>query len=68
MKGGEWTVQDDWTTIEGGGELVCMYNAATVMFHLGSYLMTGDEKIRVTIECDPEAGRFTVKREVLNQR
>lgn len=50
----------------GSGTLDCLDHAAAVMLHLGAMLSAGDEKLRITIERDPEAGRFTVKREVLS--
>ena len=56
----------EWPNIEGTGTLECLDHAAVVMFHLGSMLMASDKKIRVTIECDPETGRFEIKREEIN--
>lgn len=50
----------------GSGTLDCLDHAAAVMLHLGAMLSAGGEKLRITIERDPEAGRFTVKREVLS--
>lgn len=47
------------------GEKEILDRAAAVMFHLGSMLMTKDKKIRVTIECDPEARRYEITREEL---
>ena len=51
--------------IEASGKLECLNHAAAVMLHLGNMLMS-NEKIRITIERDPEAGVFTMKREVLS--
>lgn len=53
------------TLVEGTGTMECMNHAANVMLHLGNLLLLGQEKFRVTIERDPETGRFTIKREVL---
>ena len=58
---------DGWLTdVQGGGKLYALECAAAVMMHLGNYLLSGSKKIRVTIECDPETGRFTIKREVIS--
>lgn len=58
---------DGWlTAVQGGGKLFALECAAGVMMHLGNYLLPSSKKIRVTIECDPETGRFTVKREVIS--
>ncbi len=35
------------------------------MLHLGSFLSVSDEKVQVTIERDPEAGKYTMKREII---
>jgi hypothetical protein len=51
------------TSAVGGGRLECMDYAVAIMFHLGNALFVSDDKIRVTIERDPEAGKFTIKRE-----
>lgn len=48
--------------MEFDGKQECMDHAAAVMLHLGNMLLCG-KKFRVTIECDPETGRFSVKRE-----
>lgn len=58
-------MMDGQISIEGSGTLECMDHAAAVMLHLGNLLSSSDEKIRVTIERDPEAGRFAVKREII---
>ncbi len=52
--------------MEANGTLECMDYAAAVMFCLGDFLFVSDEKIRVTIERDPETRRFTIKRKVLS--
>lgn len=56
----------EWTNAEAAGTLDCLDHAAAVMLHLGSLLMACDQKIRVTIERDPETGRFEVEREVIS--
>lgn len=56
----------EWPNLQWDGTLECMDYAAAIMFELGNYLMVSDKKVRVTIERDPEAGRFWVKREELN--
>lgn len=53
-------------TQTASGTLESLDHAAAVMFHLGNMLMASDEKIRVTIERDPETGRFEVEREVIS--
>lgn len=57
--------QGNRVAIQGRGSMECMNHAAAMMLHLGNLLSASDEKIRVTIECDPETGKFTVKREVI---
>lgn len=59
---------DGWPTdgIRGGGDLYALECAAAVMMHLGNYLLTGSKKIRVTVECDPKAGKFKFDREVIS--
>jgi len=52
-------------SVVGGGRLECMDYAAMIMFNLGNALFASDDKIRVTIERDPEAGKFTIKRETI---
>jgi hypothetical protein len=56
----KWPPVVDWS-----GDLGCMDYAAAIMFHLGNVLLPDDEKVRVTIERDPETERFTIKREVI---
>ena len=58
--------QGEWPSPQVKGTLECVNYAAAVMFELGNMLMPSDKKIRVTIECDPGTGRFTVKREEIN--
>lgn len=55
--------EGEWPNLKWEGKLECMDYAAAIMFELGNYLMTSDKKVRVTIERDPEKGRFCVKRE-----
>lgn len=50
---------------EAFGNADCLAHAGAVMFHLGNLLFT-DKKFRVTIECDPETGRFQICREFLS--
>jgi len=50
--------------MRGVGSLIGLDYAAAVMLHLGDMLMASDERIRVTIERNPETEKFTVKREV----
>lgn len=52
--------------IDASGTLDCMDKAAAMILHLGNLLSASDEKVRVTIERDPEAGRFTIKREIFS--
>ncbi len=56
----KWPPVVDWS-----GNLGCMDYAVAIMFHLGNVLLPDDEKVRVTIERDPEAGKFTIKRETI---
>ena len=56
----------EWPNPQWKGRRECLARAAAVMFHLGNYLMACDKRIRVTIECDPETGRFEIKREGIN--
>ena len=58
--------KDERMDTEGFGTLECMDHAAAVMLHLGNMLAASNEKIRVTIERDPETGRFSVKRETIS--
>lgn len=51
--------------VHGGGDLFALQYAAAVMLHLGDYLLPGGKKFRVTIECDPEIGKFTFSRETI---
>ncbi len=44
------------------GDTNCLAHAGAVMLHLGNLLLT-DKKFRITIECDPETGRFEIFRE-----
>lgn len=60
--------KDKQMNTEGSGTLECMDHAAAVMLYLGSQLAASDEKVRVTIERDPETKRFVVKREVVPYR
>lgn len=57
-------LQNDQKSIEASAKLECLDHAAAVMLHLGD-MLTSNEKIRVTIERDPETERFTMKREVI---
>jgi hypothetical protein len=52
--------------MEASGTLDCLDHAAAVMLHLGDLLSTNCKKIRVTIERDPEIGRFSMKREIIS--
>ena len=45
------------------GNLHYMEVGAAMMFELGKVLWAGERKYRVTIECDPETGKFEAKRE-----
>lgn len=45
------------------GKLRYMEYGAVMLFELGKILWPGEKKFRVTIECDPETGRFEAKRE-----
>ena len=47
------------------GLLDHMESASCVMYQLGQLLWATGEKFRVTIECDPETGRFEAKRETI---
>lgn len=51
--------------VEATFEVECLDHAAAVMLHLGDMLVS-NEKIRVTIERDPETGRCTMMREILS--
>lgn len=51
--------------VEATFEVECLDHAAAVMLHLGNMLVS-NEKIRVTIERDPEIGRCTMMREILS--
>lgn len=55
----------DLPNTQSAGAMEDMHRLAAVMFHFGSMLMTKDKKIRVTIECDPESGRYEITREEL---
>lgn len=44
------------------GKLHYMEHSAVVLLELGKLLWPSGKKFRVTIECDPEAGRFEAKR------
>lgn len=57
--------KSDLQNTQSAGAMEDMHRLAATMFHLGSMLMTKDKKIRVTIECDPEAGRYEITREIL---
>lgn len=62
---------NDQMSVDGSGALECMTHAAAVMLHLGNWLLSSigtNKKFRITIECDPEIGRFTVKRDFLIQQ
>ena len=45
------------------GKLNYMEIAALMMFEIGKLLWGDDKKFRVTIECNPETGRFEARRE-----
>lgn len=45
------------------GNLRYMEVGAAMMLELGKVLWAGERKYRVTIECDPETGKFEAKRE-----
>ena len=57
--------QDNQMSMEACWTLECMDHAAAVMFHLGNALFS-NEKIRITVERDPEKGRCIMKREILS--
>lgn len=44
------------------GKLNYMEHGAVILYELGKLLWPNGKKFRVTIECDPEAGRFEAKR------
>lgn len=48
-----------------GGKLNYMEHGAVMLFELGKLLWPSGKKFRVTVECDPETGRFEAKREEL---
>ena len=62
----EVKIMNDQMSVDCSGALECMGHAAAVMLHLGNLLLSSQGKFRVTIECNPETGRFTLKREVLD--
>lgn len=45
------------------GKLHYMEIGALMMYEIGRLLWGDNKKFRVTIECDPETGRFEAKRE-----
>lgn len=65
-KGGEemQELENGRMPIETSFKLECMDHAAAMMLHLGDMLVS-NEKIRVTIERDPETGYCSMKRETL---
>ncbi len=48
-----------------GGKLDYIEHGAVMLFELGRLLWPSGKKFRVTIECDPETGRFEARREEL---
>ncbi len=48
-----------------GGKLDYMEHGAVMLFELGRLLWPSGKKFRITIECDPETGRFKASREDL---
>ena len=52
-------------TTHGEGAMEDMRRIGAAMEALGNMLISKDEKIRVTIECNPETGRYEFVREVL---
>lgn len=53
------------TMITASFDLECLDHAAALMLHLGD-MLSSNEKIRVTIERNPETGICTMKREILH--
>ncbi len=47
------------------GQITALEHGACLLYVLGELLWVKDKKFRVTIECDPEAKRFTAVREDL---
>ncbi len=45
------------------GKLCYMEHGAVMLYELGRLLWPDGKKFRVTIECDPEMGRFEARRE-----
>lgn len=57
--------KDNLPNTQSAGAMEDMHRLAATMSALSHMLMTKDKKIRVTIECDPEAGRYEITREAL---
>jgi len=62
----ETMTSDGWPAVHGGGDVFALDCAAAVMMHLGNSLLSGGRKIRVTIESDPDTGKFKFSREVIS--
>lgn len=45
------------------GKVNALEYGSCLLYELGKLLWVEDKKFRVTIECDPETGRFTATRE-----
>lgn len=63
-RGGEGAVEKEVDQSKPqSGDLEIMHRAAAMMISLGSMISSRKKKIRVTIICDPEIGRYEVMRE-----
>ncbi len=51
------------TTNNLSGKVKVLEYGSCLLYELGKLLWVEDKKFRVTIECDPETGKFTAVRE-----